>query len=138
MGKMFTAVTIARLVERKQVSFESTLSSFLPEYPSADPRDRVTVRHLLTMSSGIPDMFRVPRFWAEIGTIKSSKDYVEVLRGLAVAVCARHTMGVQQFHFFCWERSSSESRGVSFMRWSSRRSSVLSTWQTQAIESTRR
>jgi CubicO group peptidase (beta-lactamase class C family) len=30
VGKMFTAVTIARLVERKQVSLESKLSSLLP------------------------------------------------------------------------------------------------------------
>lgn len=74
VGKMFTAVMIARLVERKQVSFESSLSSLLPEYPSADARERVTVRHLLTMSSGIPDLFGAPRLWAEIGTISSSRD----------------------------------------------------------------
>jgi CubicO group peptidase (beta-lactamase class C family) len=74
VGKMFTAVTIARLVERQQLSFDSRLGSILPEYPSADARDRVAVRHLLTMSSGIPDLFRVPRFWAEIGTIRSSID----------------------------------------------------------------
>src|SRR5947209_12010063 len=74
VAKMFTAVTIGRLVERKQLSFESRLGSVLPEYPSGDARDRVTVRHLLTMSSGIPDLFRVPRFWAEIGTIRSPID----------------------------------------------------------------
>jgi CubicO group peptidase (beta-lactamase class C family) len=71
---MFTAVTIARLVERRQVTFDSRLGSVLPEYPSSDARDRVTVRHLLTMSSGIPDVFSVRRFWAEIGTIRSSTD----------------------------------------------------------------
>jgi CubicO group peptidase (beta-lactamase class C family) len=74
VAKMFTAVTIARLVERRQVSFESRLSSILPEYPNPDVRERVTVRHLLTMSSGIPDLFSASRFWAEIGTIKSSRD----------------------------------------------------------------
>jgi CubicO group peptidase (beta-lactamase class C family) len=81
VAKMFTAVTIARLVERKQVSFESSLSSLLPEYPSADARERVTVRHLLTMSSGIPDLFRVSRFWAEIGTISSSRDMWKYFAG---------------------------------------------------------
>jgi CubicO group peptidase (beta-lactamase class C family) len=74
VSKMFTAVTIAKLVERKQLSFESTLGSVLPEYPSADARDQVTVRHLLTMSSGIADLFRVPEFWAEVATMKSSMD----------------------------------------------------------------
>ena len=72
VSKMFTAVTIVKLVERKQLSFDSTLGSLLPEYPSAEARDRVTVRHLLTMSSGIPDLFRVPEFWAQVATIKSS------------------------------------------------------------------
>ena len=74
VSKMFTAVTIAKLVERKQLSFESTLGSLLPEYPSAEARDQVTVRHLLTMSSGIPDLFRVPEFWAEVATRKSPTD----------------------------------------------------------------
>ncbi|HEV3216022.1 MAG TPA: serine hydrolase domain-containing protein [Vicinamibacterales bacterium] len=75
VGKMFTAVTIAKLVERKKLSFDSTLGSLLPEYPSAEARDRVTVHHLLTMSSGIPDLFRVPDFWANIRTIKSPTDF---------------------------------------------------------------
>ena len=74
VNKMFTAVTIARLVERKQLSFDSTLGSLLPEYASAEARDQVTVRHLLTMSSGIPDLFRLPQFWAEVATIKSPMD----------------------------------------------------------------
>ena len=75
VSKMFTAVTIARLVERKQLSFDSTLGSLLPEYPSAEARDHVTVRHLLTMSSGIPDLFRVPEFWAQVATMKSAVDF---------------------------------------------------------------
>jgi CubicO group peptidase (beta-lactamase class C family) len=74
VSKMFTAVTIAKLVERKQLSFDSTLGSLLPEYPSAEARDQVTVGHLLTMSSGIPDLFRVPEFWAQVATIKSPVD----------------------------------------------------------------
>ena len=75
VSKMFTAVIIAKLVERKQVSFDSTLGSLLPEYPSPEARDHVKVRDLLTMSSGIPDLFRVPEFWAQIGTIKSYRDF---------------------------------------------------------------
>ena len=65
VSKMFTAVTVAKLVVRKQLSFDSTLGSVLPEYPSAEARDQITVHHLLTMSSGIPDLFRVPDFWAK-------------------------------------------------------------------------
>jgi CubicO group peptidase (beta-lactamase class C family) len=70
VSKMFTAVAIAKLVERKRLAFDSTLGSLLPEYPSAEARDQVTVHHLLTMSSGIMDLFRVPEFWASIASIK--------------------------------------------------------------------
>jgi CubicO group peptidase (beta-lactamase class C family) len=66
VSKMFTAIAIAKLVERKQVAFDSTLASLLPEYLSAEARDQVTVHHLLTMSSGILDLFSVPKFWADI------------------------------------------------------------------------
>jgi CubicO group peptidase (beta-lactamase class C family) len=75
VSKMFTAVMIAKLVEQNQLSFDSTLGSLLPEYPSAEARDHVKVHHLLTMSSGIPDLFRVPDFWANIGTIKAPTDF---------------------------------------------------------------
>ena len=37
-------------------------------------RDQVTVRHLLTMSSDIADLFRVPEFWAEVATTRSAMD----------------------------------------------------------------
>jgi len=75
VGKMFTAVVTATLVQRKQLSFDTTLGTVVPEYPLAEARDRVTVRDLLTMSSGIQDLFRVPAFWSEIATVKSPTDF---------------------------------------------------------------
>jgi CubicO group peptidase (beta-lactamase class C family) len=75
VSKMFTAVTIAKLFEQNRLSFDATLGSLLPAYPSVEARDQVTVYHLLTMSSGIPDLFRVPEFWAGLGTIKTLPDF---------------------------------------------------------------
>lgn len=49
---MFTTAAVATLVDRKQLSFDTRLGAILPDYPSADARERVTVRDLLTMSSG--------------------------------------------------------------------------------------
>ena len=74
VSKMFTAVTVAKLVERKQLSFDATIGSLLPDYPSAEAREQVTVHHLLTMSSGIKDLFGVPEFWAGIPAIKRPRD----------------------------------------------------------------
>jgi CubicO group peptidase (beta-lactamase class C family) len=96
VSKMFTAVTIAKLVERKQLSFDSTLGSLLPAYPSAEARDQVTVHHLLTMSSGIPDLFRVPEFWAGNRGNQDAVRLLEVLRNIPAAVPRWHTVGVQQ------------------------------------------
>jgi CubicO group peptidase (beta-lactamase class C family) len=112
VSKMFTAVTIAKLVEREQLSFDSTLGSVLPEYPSAEARDQVTVHHLLTMSSGIPDLFRVSEFWANIGSIKSPTDFWKYL-GITPSVPSRHPMGLQQPPISsCSARSSNGRRGV--------------------------
>ena len=75
VSKMFTAVAIAKLVEQKRLAFDSTLGSLLPEYPSAAGREQVTVRHLLTMSSGIPDLFQVPDFLSNVASLRSSTDF---------------------------------------------------------------
>jgi CubicO group peptidase (beta-lactamase class C family) len=75
VSKMFTAAATAMLVQRKQLSFDTTIGTVVPDYPLSEARDRVTVRDLLTMSSGIQDLFRVPAFWSEIATIKSPTDF---------------------------------------------------------------
>lgn len=67
VSKMFTAVAVAQLVERKRLRLEATIGSLLPDYPAGPSASTVTVEHLLTMSSGIPDVFRSQRFWAALG-----------------------------------------------------------------------
>lgn len=54
--KLFTAIAICQLVERGSISFQSKLSNLLGHsFPHFDRE--VTVHHLLTHSSGIPDYF---------------------------------------------------------------------------------
>jgi CubicO group peptidase (beta-lactamase class C family) len=72
---MFTAVVIAQLAERNLVSFDATIGSVLPTYPTGPAKSQVTVHHLLTMSSGIPDLFRSPQFWAAVGGMKTFSDF---------------------------------------------------------------
>lgn len=55
--KMITAVAVAQLVEQGRMSLDDTLGALLPDYPNADARRTVTVRHLLTHSAGIADPF---------------------------------------------------------------------------------
>lgn len=75
VGKMFTAVAVAQLAERDLLSLSATIGSLLPGYPAGDASSKVTVHHLLTMSSGIPDLFRSPQFWADVPTIKTFRDF---------------------------------------------------------------
>jgi CubicO group peptidase (beta-lactamase class C family) len=55
--KMITAVAVAQLVEQGRMRLDDTLGALLPDYPDAQARRTVTVRHLLTHSSGVADPF---------------------------------------------------------------------------------
>lgn len=51
--KQFTAMAILMLVDRKEVSLEENLTDFFPEFPEYGRQ--ITVRHLLTHTSGLID-----------------------------------------------------------------------------------
>ncbi len=52
--KQFTAAAILKLQERGQLRVNDPITHHLPHYP-ADPGDRITIHHLLTHTSGIPN-----------------------------------------------------------------------------------
>ena len=51
--KQFTAVCVMMLVEEEKINLEHTLDCYLPEYTYAS---KITIRQMLNMMSGIPDM----------------------------------------------------------------------------------
>jgi CubicO group peptidase (beta-lactamase class C family) len=53
--KPMTAAAVMTLVDRKQISLDDPARKFIPEFTGGS-RDRITVRHLLTHTSGLPDM----------------------------------------------------------------------------------
>ena len=53
LSKPFTATAIMMLVEQQRLTYGDSLSKFLPGF--ADAVGVVTIRHLLTHTSGIPD-----------------------------------------------------------------------------------
>jgi CubicO group peptidase (beta-lactamase class C family) len=57
MNKMFTAVTIAQLVEQGKLSYEDPLSKFMPDFPSAEAAKKIRIKHLLTHTSGLGSYF---------------------------------------------------------------------------------
>lgn len=55
INKMFTAVAIAQLVEQGKLSYTDTLEKALPDYSNKEIAQKVTVRHLLSHTSGITE-----------------------------------------------------------------------------------
>ena len=63
--KQFTGVAILLLQERGKLTLDAPVKTYLPDAPAA--WDKVTVRHLLTHSSGIPNFTSFPDY----GTTKT-------------------------------------------------------------------
>lgn len=63
MGKMFTGVAILQLAQQGKLSLDDKLSKDLPDYPNKQVAARITLRQLLTHTSGLGDFFG-PEFMA--------------------------------------------------------------------------
>lgn len=63
--KQFTAVLILQLVEQGKLKLDAPISTYLPDYPKP-AADQVTIHHLLTHSSGIPNYTSFPNFFKDM------------------------------------------------------------------------
>ena len=57
IGKSFTAVAIEQLREQGRLALTDTVGKFLPEFPNAEVKEKVTLHHLLTHTSGLGDIY---------------------------------------------------------------------------------
>lgn len=53
ISKSMTAVAIMQLVEKEKLDLDASLQTYVPDYPKK-PQGEITVRHLLTHTSGVP------------------------------------------------------------------------------------
>ena len=58
-NKMFSAVAIMQLVEQGKVDLNIPVGRYLPDLPNPDIRERVTLHHLLTHTSGVGDFMNM-------------------------------------------------------------------------------
>ena len=75
VSKMLTAVATLQLVEQGRLSLDATIGTVLPEYPPGPSATGVTIHHLLTMSAGIPDLFRSPRYRGRQEQFRTLRDH---------------------------------------------------------------
>ena len=78
IGKMFTAVAIAQLVEAGKLSWDATLDSLVPEYPDRAAAKAITVWQLAHHTAGLGD-FMVPEFFAQRETFVNPVDYLDLI-----------------------------------------------------------
>jgi len=63
ISKAFTAILVLKMVEKKLISLDATISDYLPYYPEETGR-KISIKHLLSHSSGIPHHYiAVPDYW---------------------------------------------------------------------------
>ncbi|WP_079480476.1 serine hydrolase domain-containing protein [Halobacillus salinus] len=99
--KIFTAVAISQLVDQGKLTFDTTINQCLPQsFPLWN--DDITLHHLLTHTSGIPDYFdedemdNYEELWRERPTyqMKNPVDFLPLFQHEAM----KHTPG-EAFHY---------------------------------------
>lgn len=78
MDKSFTSLAIHRLASQGKLQYTDPIKTFLPEYPNTEAAGKVTVKHLLDMTSGIGDFFGDRFNSAQKEKIKTIKDYLSL------------------------------------------------------------
>lgn len=78
IGKMFTAVAIAQLVEAGKLSWNDTLAKRVPEYPDQATAQKVTVWQLLHHTAGLGD-FMVPEYFQHATSFVNPADYLGLI-----------------------------------------------------------
>ncbi|MFC1724616.1 serine hydrolase [candidate division KSB1 bacterium] len=75
--KPFTALLIMQLVEKGKIDLNGKITDYLPYYRK-DTGEKVTIHHLLSHSSGIPDYLRIPGFWQNQLLLRfSRRDFID-------------------------------------------------------------
>lgn len=53
INKMVTAIAIAQLVEQNKLSFDDSLSKYIPDFPYKYSSKKIKISHLLSHTSGL-------------------------------------------------------------------------------------
>lgn len=79
--KQFTAMAIVQLVAENKLELNQPITTYLPDYPKATG-DSVTIHHLLTHTSGIPNYTSFPSYREVMRTPHSAMELVSLFADL--------------------------------------------------------
>lgn len=80
MNKMFTAVSIAQLVEAGKLSFDDSLGKFLPDFPDKEAAQKIKIKHLLSHTSGLGNYFNRTFFDGSRANYRTVDDFLALAR----------------------------------------------------------
>jgi CubicO group peptidase (beta-lactamase class C family) len=81
MNKMFTATAVARLVEAGKLSFDDPISRYIDEtWLPKDVTDKITVRHLITHTSGLGSYFNKVYMRSSRDLFRKLDDYKPLIK----------------------------------------------------------
>lgn len=78
INKIFTQIAICQLAEQGKLSFDDPIGKHLPDYPNRQAAEKVTILHLLNMSSGIGDFFNERFANLPKDRLRTIKDYLQL------------------------------------------------------------
>jgi CubicO group peptidase (beta-lactamase class C family) len=81
INKIFTSIAILQLAENGKVSLDDPVGKYLDMFPS-DIAEKVTLRHLLDMSSGWGDYWENTDFNASQFKLRTVSDYMEFIKDI--------------------------------------------------------
>ena len=73
--KQFTAAAILKLVENEKLKLTDTLTSFFPELPYPN----ITIHHLLSHTSGLPEYFDFPVTYFDTSHLLTNQELITIL-----------------------------------------------------------
>ena len=95
MNKMFTAVAIGQLLDKGKLTLDDKVGRWLPDFSNAEVRERVTIRHLLSHTSGL-GMFFGPKFDERKLKMREVRDYLPLIAEEKLQLEPGSKMVVQQ------------------------------------------
>ena len=66
IGKLYDAVSVAKLVHDKRLSLDKTVADYFPEFAGRiENAEKITLRMMVRHRSGIPNLTDTPNFWVD-------------------------------------------------------------------------